>query len=152
VIGLAGRTVNVDASAFGLSIGDEVVLWDAQGSSSGTANAGTYELHHVADVSGSQVTLAEDVAAYFGAAADQAVALQRVSLQRVPHLSSLTVAAGGALTSSGWDGSKGGLIFLRVAGTAKIQGDLRVDGGGFRGGRSGAGNAFGEDPTGFPAL
>lgn len=151
VLGLAGRTVNVDAVA-ALSAGDEVVLWDAQGSSSGTANAGGYELHHVAAVSGSQVTLAEAVSGYFGAAADQDVLLQRVSLQRVPHFSSLTVAPAAVLTANPWDGTKGGLVFIRVSGTAKIQGDLRMDGFGFRGGRTGAGNVFGEDPTGSPAL
>ena len=148
VLGLAGRTVNLDASASALSTGDEVILWDAQGSASGVSNAGGYELHHLAAVNGSQVTLAEDLSAYFGAAVDQDVALQHVSLQRVPHLSALTIAPGGALTSNGWDGARGGLIFLRVLGVAKIQGDLRLDGGGFRGGRSGVG----EDPTGFPAL
>lgn len=148
VLGLAGRTVNLDASASALSTGDEVILWDAQGSSSGVSNAGGYELHHLAGVNGSQVTLAEDLSAYFGAAADQDVALQHVVLQRVPHLSTLTVAPGGVLTANGWDGARGGLIFLRVAGVAKIQGDLKLDGLGFRGSRS----WVGEDPTGYPAL
>ena len=146
VLGLAGRVVSLDASAFSLSTGDEVVLWDVQGSASGTSNAGVYELHHVADVSGSTVTLAEDVSAYFGAAADQDVALQHVSLQRVPHLASLTVA--GTLTANAWDGTKGGLIFIRVLGDAVVSGEIRLDGAGFRGGRTGTG----EDPTGYPAL
>src|SRR5206468_368482 len=65
-------------------------------------------------------------------------------------LSALTVAPGGTLTASGWDGSKGGLLFVRVSGVAKIQGEVKMDGAGFRAGKPGVNT--GEDPTGYPAL
>ncbi len=152
-LALAGgtATANLDATASGLSTGDEVVLWDAQGSSSGTSNAGAFEALHIASVSGTQVTFVETPALTYGGGNDDDVALQHVSLQRVPHFSSLTVAPGAALTAPAWDGSKGGLIFLRVSGLAKIQGDVKMDAAGFRGGK-GTSSYFGEDATGFPAL
>lgn len=151
VLSLSGATANLDATPGGLSTGDEVVLWDAQGSSSGTSNAGAYEVLHIASVAGTQVSFVETPALTYGGANDNDVALQHVSLQRVPHFSSLTVAAGAALTAPAWDGAKGGLIFVRVSGTAKIQGELKLDAAGFRGGL-GTSNSFGEDPSGFPAL
>ena len=136
VIGLNGRTVNVDAAASGLSGGDEVILWNVQGSGSGFSNAGTYELHHVAQVSGTQVILAENVIATFGTQNDENVATQKVVLQRVPHFSALTVLNTATITTSGWDGNKGGLIFLRVSGQALVQGEIKLDGAGYRGGRT----------------
>ena len=53
---------------------------------------------------------------------------------RVPHFSGLTVAAGSTLTAAAWDGTRGGLLALRVNGTATILGDVAMDAGGFRGG------------------
>ena len=151
VVGLAGRTATLDGTS-GLSGGDEVALWDVQGSSAGTSNAGAFESLHVASVSGTQVTFVEQPQGNYGIANDNDVAAQHVQLVRVPHFSALTVAAGSALTASSWDGTRGGLFFVRVSGAAKILGEVRMDGAGFRGGRySGTSASFsGEDPTGMP--
>jgi len=134
VVSLNGRTVAVDGAVNFLSGGDEVVLWNVQGSGSGFSNAGTYELHQVALVSGTQVTLAEEIVASFGTQNDQDVATQHVVLQRVPQFSSLSIALGGSLYADAWDGSRGGLLFLRVSGLATVQGEIKLDGAGYRGG------------------
>ena len=55
----------------------------------------------------------------------------------MPHFTSLQVDAGALLTANAWDGSKGGLLFVRVQGAAKVLGDLSMDGKGFRGGAGG---------------
>jgi hypothetical protein len=154
VISLAGTTANLDGIASGLNSGDEVVLWDAQGSSSGTSNAGSYEVLHIAGTNGgSQVTFVETPALMYGAANDNDVALQHVILQRVPHFSSITIAPGAVLTAPAWDGTKGGLIFVRVSGTTKIQGELKMDAAGYRGGKANTTPPyFGEDMSGFPSA
>ena len=150
VLGLVGQTATLDAPAQRLSGGDEVLLWDAQGSASGVANAGTYELLHVASVDGSTVTFAETPHGTYGAVADGNVSTQKISIVRVPHFSDLTLLAGSTLTAAGWNGTRGGVLALRVSGTAKIQGQVSMDGSGYRGGAS-TGSFVGEDQTGFPS-
>ena len=131
-LGSAGARLGGVLGSADLQGGDEVLLWDAQGSASGSANAGSFESLVVASVSGDQVTFTTPVRGYYGAAGDQAVNTQRVVLQRVPQLASLTVQPGGVLTTSAWDGQKGGLLFVRVAGAAVIRGDVDLDGKGYR--------------------
>lgn len=150
VLGLAPQSASLDAVPQGLSGGDEVLLWNAQGSSAGFANAGAYEFLHVATVDGSTVTFAESVRGTYGAVADQNVGLQRVQLVRVPHFKNVVVLTGAKLTANGWNGAKGGALAMRVSGTATIQGEVLMDGAGYRGGASG--NSWGEDQTAFPSL
>ena len=150
VTGLVGNVVTVAGNALSLSGGDEVLLWDAQGQGAGFGNAGNYEFARVASVSGAKVTLAAAPGGYYGAAADQDVSLQRIVLQRVPHLASLTVSPGATLSARPWNGSTGGLLFVRVAGAARIQGEVGMDGAGFRGGSGGA--TTGEDFSGQPST
>lgn len=150
VTSLSGATVTVAGNAAGLSGGDEVLLWDAQGLAGQSTNAGAFETARVLAVSGPTVTLAAPPRGTYGVAGDQNVAAQRVVLQRVPRLATLTVAAGGVLTAKGWDGTTGGVLFLRVKGTARVQGTLSMDGRGFRGASGGA--AAGEDLSGRPGA
>ncbi len=151
VLGLAGQSATLDRPAPALSGGDEVLLWDAQGSSAGIANAGGFELLHVLSLSGSTVTFVEPIRGTYGAIADQDVATQRVVLQRVPHFSALVVQPGATVTADAWDGLRGGLLPMRVKGAAVINGDLGLDAAGFRGGAAGA-SGFGEDQTGAISL
>ena len=150
VIGLSGSTATVDSSAPGLNGGDEVLLWDAQGSASGISNAGGYEFLHVAARDGSRVRFVETPAGTYGIANDNDVATQRVQLVRVPHFSSVSVPAGATLTANPWDGIKGGTLVFRVSGTASVLGNIAMDAAGFRGGR--AYSYTGEDVTGLPGL
>ncbi|HUJ27496.1 MAG TPA: hypothetical protein VLW85_15835 [Myxococcales bacterium] len=147
VVQLGPTSARVNSAGVALSGGDEVILWDAEGSASGSGNAGAYELLTVASASGDTVTFTAPVRGFYGAAADQDVALQHVVLQRVPHFSSLTIAPTGVLTTAAWNGQTGGLLAVRVAGLAKIQGDIDMDGRGFRGAASTG--ASGENWTGL---
>jgi hypothetical protein len=149
VLGLSGNTATLDSSAPGLNGGDEVLLWDVQGSASGISNAGAYEFLHIASRDGARVTFLETPAGTYGSANDDDVSTQRVQLVRVPHFSSLAVAAGATLTANAWDGSKGGALVFRVSGTATVLGNIAMDAAGFRGGRQAG---YGEDVTGLPSL
>jgi len=159
VLGLSAQGATVDGTAQGLSGGDEVLLWDAQGSAAGAGNAGIYELLTVQSIDGSNVTFTSPVQNSYGAAADQDVSTQRVVLQRVPHFATLTVTSGSTLTTSAWDGTKGGLIFVRAtkvvlggAPTGTAAALIDVSGLGFRGGIGGSTPASGEDATGPAGL
>ncbi len=159
VLGLAAQSAVVDGPAQGLSGGDEVILWDAQGSASGAGNAGVYEMLTIQSVIGSTVTFTTSVQNSYGAAADQDVAAQHVVLQRVPHFATLSVTSGSTLTTSAWDGTRGGLIFLRAtriilggAPTGTNPALIDVSGLGFRGGIGGAAPSAGEDATGLAGF
>ena len=133
VLALGASSARIDTTLPTLSGGDEVVLWDAQGTASASANAGAYEFLTVQSVSADTIAFTSPIKGYYGSAADQATTTQHVVLQRIPHLSSLTVASAATLTGPAWDGNVGGLLFLRVSGSAAIQGDVSMDGKGFRG-------------------
>jgi hypothetical protein len=57
-----------------------------------------------------------------------------VVLVRVPNFSSVNVGAGATLTVNAWDGTKGGVLYLRASGAVTIAGSLTLDGLGYRGG------------------
>jgi hypothetical protein len=147
VLQLGATSARVNAAQAALQGGDEVILWDAQGVAAAAANAGGYEFLTVQSVSGDSATFSTAVRGFYGTGADQAVSTQRVVLQRVPRLSSLFIGPGATLTAPAWDGSKGGLLFLRVSGAAVVQGDIDMDGKGFRGASALA--SFAEGMNGF---
>ena len=147
VISLSGVTVTLVGSASGLSGGDEVLLWDGQGLGGQSVNAGNFETARVLAVNGPTVTLSAPVRGTYGALGDQNASAQRVVLQRVPQLASLSVPAGTVLTGKAWDGATGGVLFLRVKGVAHISGAVSMDAKGYRGGSTAG---AGEDLSGKP--
>jgi hypothetical protein len=59
---------------------------------------------------------------------------QRVMLQRVPNYQNVNVGSTASLTGSAWNGVKGGVLFLRAAGTVSIEGTVSMSGKGYHGG------------------
>jgi uncharacterized repeat protein (TIGR01451 family) len=130
------------ASTAGISAGDVLMVYQAQGatiSSVDTAaygavtslgNAGRYEMVSVLSVAGSVVTLSPACGAAplkFGYASGSQVI-------RVPQYVALTVNAGATLQAPGWNGSTGGVMPLLVQNALTINGALSATGAGFRGG------------------
>jgi len=139
-----GATTLRVISAAGFSAGNEVLVIGMQG-----GGAGRYEYGRVASVTTNTITLAAGLAGAF------AGSTERVQVIRVFRYSALTVNAGQTLGLPSWNGSTGGVLPVRVSGTATITGDLSATARGFRGGagdsggrRCGAG-AQGESPTGM---
>ena len=128
-----------------LAAGDVVMIYQAQGatiSSVDTAaygavtaynSAGLYEFQTVASVSGNTITFATYAGncsglrnSYSSAGAPQIV--------RVPQYRNLTVSTGASIVPVVWNGTTGGIVALRVAQTASINGTISATAAGFRGG------------------
>ncbi len=95
--------------------------------------AGLYEFARVTGKNGTELTLE---AALTNGYADTDV----VTVQRVPNYDDVTIASGGAITTSTWNGSGGGVVAFRVRGSLDVQsgGLIHVRGKGFAGGSRGA--------------
>lgn len=138
----AGATTLTVASAAGITAGDVLLVYQAQGATitttnantygaiSALGNAGRYEYVSVASVAGNTVTL--------GRACDLTPLRFSYSngaqVLRVPQYSSMTINAGASMVPQAWNGSTGGVVAAIVDGTATVNGSINANGRGFRGG------------------
>ncbi len=138
----AGATTITVASAAGITAGDVLLVYQAQGATISTTNANTYgavtalgnagryEYVSVASVSGTTITLGRACSltplrfTYSSGA----------QVLRVPQYTSLTVNAGASIVPQAWNGSTGGIVAAIVDGTATVNGSINANGRGFRGG------------------
>jgi uncharacterized repeat protein (TIGR01451 family) len=138
----AGATTITVASAAGITAGDVLLVYQAQGATisitnantygavTALGNAGRYEYVSVASVSGTTVTLGRACSptplrfSYSSGA----------QVLRVPQYASLTVNAGASIVPQPWNGSTGGIVAAIVDGTATVNGSINANGRGFRGG------------------
>ncbi|MGL6290480.1 MAG: hypothetical protein ACRC2H_07330, partial [Silanimonas sp.] len=138
----SGDSTMTVASSAGITVGDVLLVYQAQGatiSSANTAsygavttlgNAGRYEFVSVAAVSGTTITLGTAC----GTAPLRFAYSSGAQVVRVPQYASLTVNAGASVVPQAWNGSTGGVVAAIVDGTATISGAVHADGLGFRGG------------------
>ena len=136
VSGIDGDELTVLGDAGSLSAGDEVVVLNLHGSDAAHAAAGTWEFATVGSAVGSTIDLLLDVSATFGQVSNADLTDQAVLVQRVPHLTTLTVQAAGELTTQPWTGALGGVIALRATGAVVVEdgGTIHADGLGYWGG------------------
>lgn len=153
-------TISV-ANAAGITAGDVLLVYQAQGASIGTSNtsaygavsslgnAGRYELVTVSSVAGTTVTL--------GTACDSTPLRfsydTTAQVIRVPQYTTLTVGAGASAVAQAWNGSTGGVVAALVQGAATINGTMNANGRGFRGGvRDNSTGATTTDLTAFSST
>lgn len=137
---------NVATALPSLTVGDLILIYQAQGATIDTTNAlaygtvtdlgsaGRYEFHTVSSIdtasSPNRVYFANDctgcTVAYTTAGHAQVI--------RVPQYRNLTVNAGASIVASTWNGSTGGVVAIHVADTTTLNGSINVTGRGFRGG------------------
>jgi len=123
VTALTSTSATLDTAPEGdcLTSGDEVLLINLQGTPDATPNIGNWELLTVHSVADTTVTFEAPTQRSYGVAEDSNAEIgtgsgdQKVALLRVPHFGALTIPDGVTLTSSPWDGSKGGVVALRAA-------------------------------------
>lgn len=130
------------ASSAGITPGDVLMVYQAQGATISTVNsasygavtalgnAGRYEFVSVAAVSGNIITLGTAC----GAAPLRFSYDNGAQVVRVPQYGSLTVNAGASIVPQPWNGSTGGVVATIVDGTATVNGSIHANGRGFRGG------------------
>lgn len=138
----AGAGTLTLASTAGITGGDVLLIYQAQGATIGTAdtaaygavsalgNAGRYEFVSVGSVSGSTVTLGvgcDTTPLRFSYASGAQVV-------RVPQYTGMQVNAGASVVPATWNGSTGGVAAFIVDGTLTVNGSIDASGRGFRGG------------------
>ncbi len=137
-------SVTTSATPNGIVAGDEVMLINLQGDTNTTyANTGNYEFAKVSLVSGSILYFETAISNSYGYGSNLNLTGQKVVVQRVPQYYNVTVQSGGVLTANDWNGTSGGLLVFRVAGTLDVQsgGSINMTGKGYRGGAGSASNA-----------
>jgi hypothetical protein len=136
-----GRAVTVVGTPSGAIVaGDRVLLINLQGAPGDTASVGRWEMLDVLSVSGSTVNVFQTIAGAYGGTSFEN---QRVVLQRVPQYSTVTIAPGGVVTATAWDGLAGapmnlpvntGIVAFFASGVLTLGGGIDVSQRGFRGG------------------
>jgi uncharacterized repeat protein (TIGR01451 family) len=138
----AGDTTLTLASAAGISSGDVLMVYQAQGATISSTDASTYgavtslnsagrfELVSVLGVVGSTVTLSPAC----GVAPLRFTYANGSQVIRVPQYGNLTVSAGATLSAPQWNGSTGGVMPLLVQNSFVVNGAVSASGAGFRGG------------------
>jgi hypothetical protein len=138
------RVSNITTNLPGLVVGDLVMIYQAQGASITTDNnytfgaisnlnsAGRYEFHIVTSITTSNGRIRFQNAcsglrnSYTTAGGAQVI--------RVPQYENLTIQSGASIVPLAWNGSRGGVVALHVAGTLTVNGTIDASGRGFRGG------------------
>jgi len=116
-------SLSVTMGASGFATGDEIAIVDMQGDPN---VAGKYELARVASAGAGAIVLSSPLSVAH-------LAANHPTIIRVPNYASLAVAAGGTIALPKWAGTAGGLLFVRVQGTAAVSGLIEASGAGFRG-------------------
>jgi len=120
------KTIPLNAAVEGIAVGDEVLIIDLQGTPSSFDDVGGWELALVASISGATIELTGRLGR------DYDGALHKVILQRLPNYSDVTIEESGVLTSSPWNGERGGVLAFRSSGRARIAGSIHMTGRGYR--------------------
>jgi Domain of unknown function DUF11 len=140
----SGATTVTLSSTAGLSVGDVLMIYQAQGATIDTSdsesygsitslnNAGNYEFVNVLSVAGSTVTISDFCG---GGLLNNYTATGKIQVVRVPQYTTLTISGSGSIVATPWDGASGGIVAAFVQSTATIGGaGINVSGQGFRGG------------------
>jgi len=135
----AATTITVDSGAT-FAAGDLVLVWQTTGlpvaPGSGVQvfiglnaiSTGSFEYARVKSVAGNIVTLTNPIASTSGYAAGTS------QLVFVPEYTTLSIAAGGSIVATPWNGAKGGIVVLFATGAVTNDGVIDASTSGFRGG------------------
>jgi uncharacterized repeat protein (TIGR01451 family) len=129
-----------------VSPGDLIMLYQAQGATFAdngntntygafnVGNAGRYEVYEVISVSGNDLVVAENGTLCNGNSLIYSYDLGLTQVIRIPQFNNLTINAGGSITTTAWNGSRGGVIAIDVNTNLVVNGTITAASAGFRGG------------------
>lgn len=127
-----GTSISV-ASITGFADGDKLLLMNLQGGSGDVADVGNYEILTVDGTpTGTTINVVETISkSYDGSSFGS----QKVICQRIPQWSTVAVNAGGSITCSAFDGSKGGVVICYATGSITLASgtSIHADAKGYRG-------------------
>jgi len=123
----------------GIVVGDEILLMCMAGTQSNYDNVGNYETFRISDISSNTITFTESKTKYYGNnGGDTNIGTSegtlRVVLQRVPNYADFTIDNGQTTVCDEWDGTKGGVFFVKANGTATVNGSISLYAKGYRAG------------------
>lgn len=142
-------TLSETPSAGCLEVNDEILLINLLGTSGASDNTGNNETVRIAGIAGNVITFMQLKTKYYGAGGSDDSGIgtgageQKVMIQRVPNYTNVTVSVGAMLTASGFDGTRGGVLFFKATGSVVVNGTIDADGKGLRGGAAGVGGPEG---------
>ncbi|MEI9807786.1 MAG: T9SS type A sorting domain-containing protein [Bacteroidota bacterium] len=131
IVQMQGADIN---SANSDSYGNGISGGVSSGYLSTNLYAGYYEYNSVASVSGSTITLSYSLANNYYTQAFSSGSIRSYQVIRIPRYYNLTIGSSGSVTCPPWNGSTGGMVVLDAANVLTINGNILVNGLGFRGG------------------
>ena len=122
-----------------LTAGDNVLIINAQGTSSASTNTGNYELLKIYSINGTTVTFTTAKKKNYGSGANDSdmgtgAAQQKVVLQRIPQFQNVTINPSVIINTSTWNGTTGGIVAFQVSGTLTNNGTISASALGYLGG------------------
>jgi hypothetical protein len=119
------------SSVTGVAVGDEMLLINVQGDTTYYSNVGNYEFLRVSGISTNIISFTAPVSKSYGQTDNSTIGNQKITLQRVPNYSTVTITSVGSLTANSWNGSLGGIVAFKCN-TLINSGSINTDGKGFR--------------------
>lgn len=155
LVSVDGVALTVDAAATELEPGTEVLIINLRGDEADADSVGHYETRFVDSVDTDVITLRNELSNTYGVGgANEDFTGQTVVVMRVPHFATLTVGASGTLTTSPFDGDRGGVLFFRAQSLEVVAGgEIDLSTRGYRGGQvapNGEMGVTGESLGGMP--
>jgi hypothetical protein len=141
------------SSVTGVAVGDEMLLINVQGDTTYYNNVGNYEFLRVSGISTNVISFNSPVSRSYGQSGNSVLGNQKITLQRVPNYSTVTITSAGSLTANNWSGSLGGIVAFKCD-TLINSGSINTNGKGFRYGVGGifdSGAGCTQSPTPSPA-
>jgi hypothetical protein len=130
---MGDSTLSVE-SASGFAAGDLIMVVQMQHNTESVV--GRFEFVEISAVSGNNLTLSSSLTrGYFSGTPNLEPPNARVAqVVRVPRYIALTIAGGGSIVASAWNGKTGGVVALRASDVVRVQGAISADAAGYRGG------------------
>lgn len=124
------RSIIVSSVPNGLSVNDEILIINMEGTSSDYSNVGKYEIKKITGISDKTLTLDSALTnSYDGTTQD-------IMIQRVPVYASVNIVQGSTLGVFSWNVETGGVLAFKSTGTVTVNGKVDMSGSGYFGGGS----------------
>lgn len=122
-------SILLSSAPTGLSVGDEVLIINLQGTSLNYGDVGEYETQRIGSIDGNTLNFSDG-----GLTNGYDGTTQKIMVQRVPNYTNVTVSSGAVLTTAAWNGTKGGVLFFKANDSVSNAGSISMNAKGYRGG------------------